>query len=229
METTMQKITLVRHGQASYGTDNYDQLSPLGHEQAQILGRYFHQIGTQFDAVYTGNMVRHHETAQQILANMPNQTKAFTQLAHFNEFDFEAVITSYLSYANTSMPSSSAPRAEFYRLLKNAMIAWSREQLLGLPETWQEFQQRVVDGITQITQQSSDAKHILIATSGGAIAMLKGYTLELSVDKLIDTNLQIRNASYHQYLVSSSQLFETSFNQIPHLELEGNTSLFTYS
>ena len=30
----MQKITLVRHGQASYGTDNYDQLSPLGHEQA---------------------------------------------------------------------------------------------------------------------------------------------------------------------------------------------------
>jgi broad specificity phosphatase PhoE len=98
-----------------------------------------------------------------------------------------------------------------------------------LPETWQEFQQRVVDGITQITQQSSDAKHILIATSGGAIAMLKGYTLELSVDKLIDTNLQIRNASYHQYLVSSSQLFETSFNQIPHLELEGNTSLFTYS
>jgi hypothetical protein len=51
----------------------------------------------------------------------------------------------------------------------------------------------------------------------------------LSVDKLIDTNLQIRNASYHQYLVSSSQLFETSFNQIPHLELEGNTSLFTYS
>ena len=74
----MQKITLVRHGQASYGTDNYDQLSPLGHEQAQILGRYFHQIGTQFDAVYTGNMVRHHETAQQILANMPNQTKAFT-------------------------------------------------------------------------------------------------------------------------------------------------------
>lgn len=59
--------------------------------------------------------------------------------------------------------------------------------------------------------------------------MLKGHTLGLSVDKLVDTNLQIRNASYHQYLVSSAQIFETSFNQIPHLELAGNTALFTYS
>lgn len=225
----MQKITLVRHGQASYGTDNYDQLSALGHEQAQILGRYFHQIRTHFDAVYTGNMVRHHETAQQILSNMPHQTHDFTQLSHFNEFDFEAVISAYLSYADVAMPSPNAPRAEFYRLLKSAMLAWSGDHLSGLPETWHGFQQRVVNGVTHIIEQSPEAKHILIATSGGAIAMLKGHTLGLSVDKLVDTNLQIRNASYHQYLVSSAQIFETSFNQIPHLELAGNTALFTYS
>ena len=225
----MQTITLVRHGQASYGTDNYDQLSPLGHEQSQILGRYFHQIRAQFDAVYTGKMVRHHETAQQILDNMPTQANEFTQISHFNEFDFEAVINAYLSYANTSMPSRNAPRAEFYRLLKRAMLAWSNDQLSGLPETWLEFQSRVVNGIAHIIDQSPDAKHILIATSGGAIAMLKGHTLGLSVDKLVETNLQIRNASFHQYLVSSSQTFETSFNQIPHLELEGNNALVTYS
>ena len=37
----MSVIYLIRHGQASFGTDNYDQLSALGREQSAILGSYF--------------------------------------------------------------------------------------------------------------------------------------------------------------------------------------------
>ncbi len=32
------RILLVRHGQASWGADDYDQLSPLGDEQSRVLG-----------------------------------------------------------------------------------------------------------------------------------------------------------------------------------------------
>ena len=44
----MQKITFVRHGQASYGSDNYDKLSELGHKQTRLLGEYFKKINYQF-------------------------------------------------------------------------------------------------------------------------------------------------------------------------------------
>lgn len=35
----MALITFVRHGQASWGADNYDQLSIKGAEQARVLGK----------------------------------------------------------------------------------------------------------------------------------------------------------------------------------------------
>ena len=34
----MSKILLVRHGQASFGAADYDNLSPTGHEQSRVLG-----------------------------------------------------------------------------------------------------------------------------------------------------------------------------------------------
>ncbi|MCF8967887.1 histidine phosphatase family protein, partial [Pseudomonas carnis] len=36
----MGSIYLIRHGQASFGADDYDVLSPIGVEQAQVLGRH---------------------------------------------------------------------------------------------------------------------------------------------------------------------------------------------
>lgn len=224
----MQKVTFVRHGQASYGSDNYDKLSEVGHTQTRLLGEHFKQIGYQFDAIYTGKMVRHHETADQILRGM-NMPVEYHQMSNFNEFDFEAVVAAYLSFSGDTLPPKDAPRTDFYRILKQAMLAWSNQQLANVPESWLAFQQRVVTGVEQAVSDNPDARHILIATSGGAIAMLKGHVLELSVEKLVDMNLQIRNASYHQYLVGSSQMLETSFNQIGHLELQPNKSLLTYS
>lgn len=224
----MQKVTFVRHGQASYGSDNYDKLSEVGHKQTLLLGEHFKQIGYQFDAIYTGKMVRHHETAEQILRGM-DVSPEYQQLAHFDEFDFEAVISAYLAFSGNRLPPKEAPRTDFYRILKQAMLVWSNNQLADVPESWLTFQQRVVTGVQQALKDNPDARHILIATSGGAIAMLKGHVLGLSVDKLVDMNLQIRNASYHQYLASRKQMLETSFNQIGHLELQTDQSLLTYS
>ena len=51
-------IYFVRHGQASLGAQNYDQLSDLGYAQAEQLGLYFLQQKIQFEAVYTGTLQR---------------------------------------------------------------------------------------------------------------------------------------------------------------------------
>ena len=59
----MSTLALVRHGQASFFADNYDQLSPLGEQQARLLGEYWLRRGVRFDEVYTGPRVRQIETA----------------------------------------------------------------------------------------------------------------------------------------------------------------------
>src|SRR5208283_2391350 len=63
----MGSIYLVRHGQAAFGTHDYDRLTEIGLTQARRLGRYFAARNIRFDSVYTGTLRRHRETALGIL------------------------------------------------------------------------------------------------------------------------------------------------------------------
>ena len=62
----MGAIYVVRHAQASFGTEDYDRLSQTGFAQARLLGAYFALRNIRFDAAYTGTLRRHAETAQGI-------------------------------------------------------------------------------------------------------------------------------------------------------------------
>ena len=54
----MGTLYLVRHGQASFGADDYDQLSPLGQQQAVRLGEYLRPKlqGQPIEAVMMGSL-----------------------------------------------------------------------------------------------------------------------------------------------------------------------------
>ena len=58
----MGTLYLVRHGQASFGAADYDQLSELGQRQAERLGAYWAERGQGFDAVLMGSLKRHAQT-----------------------------------------------------------------------------------------------------------------------------------------------------------------------
>ena len=58
----MANLLIIRHGQASFGADNYDQLSPLGQLQADLTGKFLYQIGTRFSSAYSGDLSRQLET-----------------------------------------------------------------------------------------------------------------------------------------------------------------------
>ena len=64
----MSTIYMARHGQASFGQDNYDQLSEKGRRQSQILAEYLIRTGLSFDAVYSGDMVRQKDTVHEVMA-----------------------------------------------------------------------------------------------------------------------------------------------------------------
>ena len=48
----MGRLLLVRHAQASFLSQNYDQLSPRGETQARLLGEYWVKQNVVFDRVF---------------------------------------------------------------------------------------------------------------------------------------------------------------------------------
>lgn len=61
-------LLLVRHGQASFGKNDYDNLSERGHEQAFLLGQSLAQRGIRPERIVCGTMKRHRQTVAEIAA-----------------------------------------------------------------------------------------------------------------------------------------------------------------
>ena len=78
-------LLLVRHGQASWGAENYDQLSEIGWEQGRILGRALAERGIQPDLVVSGGMQRHQETCAGVLESLGGREVLIDP--GWNEFD----------------------------------------------------------------------------------------------------------------------------------------------
>lgn len=223
----MAQLYLVRHGQASFGAADYDKLSDIGHKQSFLLGQYFAERDIAFDSVVTGDMLRHKETAAGIQAGASSALPVITD-AGWNEFDFNAVVGAYLHMHPEKRPAENAPRAEFYRLLKSAMFAWSKQEIgENLPESWHAFTGRVASAVARICE--SDSKNVLVASSGGAIAITMMNMLGLSVEKAVNFNLQIKNTSISHFFFNRDGIQLSSFNNVGHLDMPERKSLITYS
>ncbi|HPH15056.1 MAG TPA: phosphoglycerate mutase family protein, partial [Burkholderiaceae bacterium] len=88
----MGTLYLVRHGQASFGAADYDQLSELGQRQSVRLGEYFANKGLTFDAVLTGTLRRHAQTWACIALGAGLSNTQPQEWPGLNEYDSEAVI-----------------------------------------------------------------------------------------------------------------------------------------
>ncbi|HCT32614.1 MAG TPA: phosphoglycerate mutase, partial [Sulfitobacter sp.] len=58
----MGELLVIRHGQASFGADNYDKLSDLGHRQSEAVGQLLRDTGWVPDRTITGTLTRQKET-----------------------------------------------------------------------------------------------------------------------------------------------------------------------
>lgn len=224
----MTELFFVRHGQASFGAADYDKLSELGIQQSRWLGEYFNRRDRQFDSAFCGNLRRHRETATAISEGL-GHTPPLTFDDGLNEFDFQAVVTAYVTQHPQARPADDAPSSVYYRLLKKSMQAWAAGELDAgqLAESWLEFEARAARILQQLMQ--CEAQRVLVVSSGGAIAMMLRHVLGYDPETVIKMNLQIRNASFSQCLVTRSGVHLKSFNNVPHLDHPDRLHAITYS
>jgi broad specificity phosphatase PhoE len=227
----MAELYLVRHGQASFGADNYDELSPCGRTQSRWLGEYFAQAKLQFDRVVTGTMQRHRQTADAILAAMSGPQIEIGQDAGLNEYDFQALFAALGEAGlppglSAGLPAASSKK-DFYKRLRHVLQLWADDRLPGrVPETWQQFQTRVERARTNI--QRVGGRRVLVVSSGGPIAVTAQQVLQAPNASAIALNMQIRNSSLCQYVFNDGAMSLVSFNSVPHLEHAERHEFVTY-
>jgi broad specificity phosphatase PhoE len=220
----MAELVLVRHAQASFGADDYDRLSELGWRQSRWLGEYFAERGASFDRVLRGSLRRHAETLTGIAEGMGRPLEG-TEDARLNEYDSHALLQAHLK--GGPMPQGG-DRREHFRVLREAMYAWTDGVLAGHPhEPFADFRGRVLASLAEL--RSGAAKRVLVVSSGGPISTILAEVLGMPLRGVVDLNLQTRNTGITELQAGASRIHCVSFNNVPHLDRPDRAGALTYS
>ena len=211
----MGTLYLVRHGQASFGADNYDQLSALGLRQCTRLGDYLAARGKRFDAVITGTLQRQVQS-YDALADGLGQRLEPLRLHGLNEYDSKAVMAAIHPQPLPKPDTPELYRAHF-RLLRQALAAWMAGQCApaGMP-SYAEFAAGVAAALTHVRQQCDG--EVLIVSSGGPISTMVGQVLGTAPEVMIDLNMRIRNSAVSELHFNAKRHALMTFNTLPHLD-----------
>jgi broad specificity phosphatase PhoE len=162
-------VLLVRHGQASFGADDYDVLSEAGHRQGAVLGEWLAATGLRPTAVVHGAMRRQRDTATGLIEGAGWAVAPYLDEG-WNEFDHLGVISRSPDLAEVPRLASpgTAGRRAFQQAFEDATARWSGGAFdHEYDETWPDFVDRVATALARACDRDGDT---VVVTSGGPIA-----------------------------------------------------------
>lgn len=223
----MGTLYLVRHGQASFGADDYDQLSPRGREQAVRLGEYWRARNVRFDAVITGTLRRHVQTLEGIAEGLQIVPEPLA-LPSLNEYDSAALITAIHPHP---LPRPDTPELYKYhfRLLCDALAQWMGGTIspVGMP-SWVAFSSGIRAALEHVRRHHV-GHNVLLVSSGGPISTAVGEVLSTPPEVTIALNMRIRNSAVTEFSIAPKRLMLQTFNTLPHLDTEEHASWVTHA
>jgi broad specificity phosphatase PhoE len=205
----MGTIHLIRHGQASWGTADYDRLSPLGTDQADALGTSWEASGWQPTDAVAGGMVRHAQTAIAVIDAYGGD--GYDVDAGWDEYD-------HLALARAHAPDDSStddPKA-FQATLNRAISAWMCGAD-GAGESYDAFRGRVLASLERAVSQATSGRSVAVFTSGGPIAMVVSHLLAGDDSLFQRLNDVVINASVTTVISGRTGPRLLSFNEHAHL------------
>lgn len=169
----MSKLYLVRHGQASFMTDDYDRLSPIGVQQSRLLGDYWGKRGLTFNKLFVGPLRRHQQTFTAFADGYE---------AHGHRLPAPVVNDDFVEHAGFQMSRAVTPtlvgkdpyitehynpdgmdRRTHLAVFRHVMLRWAAGEIAH-PEfdSWQSFRATVNRGLqTVMAATARDRKSVV--------------------------------------------------------------------
>jgi len=239
----MSRLLVVRHAQASFLADDYDNLSDLGRRQACLLAEHWLNQGIRVDACYVGPRRRHRDTAQLVAQYYQDHGMPWpeAQIAPaWDEHQVDAWILR-LGQLRPTLPLSHqiAPlltawhqateiadrEKSFQRLFEAMTLKWVEGQWdnPGI-ESYLAFHQRVRGACDRFCQSLPRGQRIALFTSVGPVSLL--FQKATGCDHIVamQTGWRLRNTSLTEFEFTSERFTLDTFNQLPHLPV----NMWTY-
>ena len=197
----MPVVLLVRHGQASFGADDYDVLSDLGREQAVLVGAEIARRGLRDPLLVCGTLRRQRDTATELGLGEPAVVDG-----RLDEYDHQGLLVRYPS-GGTSDGSSRGMQV----LLDASLAAWVTD-----PDgDWAVFRDGAAAALADVAARGRDA---VVVTSGGIIAAACGQLLGLGAEGIVALNRVSANCGLTKIILGRTGPNLVAFNEQAHFE-----------
>ena len=184
-----------------------------------LLGRHFASKGMVFDLVLCGTLRRHNQTLHAISDGMNLNLNLNLHAMHWpnlNEYNSEAVIAAIHPEPRDRTPTPDNYRHHF-RMLRTGLLQWmlGNTQPQNMP-SWQFFRQQVIEVLDHVRQ--SQARRVLLVSSGGPIACAIGHVLDTPPEATVELNMRMRNTAVTEFDFGPKRHSLLTYNTLPHLE-----------
>jgi broad specificity phosphatase PhoE len=228
----MRSLLLIRHGQASFRSADYDRLSPLGEEQSRRLGAWLAATDAAPDLIAIGPRERHLRTAQLCLETAGIE-RELLRLDGLDEVDHEEL----LARLRPDLGTPEALRAELkqkpdpYRAFQHLFVAAIERWTDGAHDadytlTWPSFRERALHALQILADHG--AKNIWAFTSGGPIAVLTTAVIGAPIAHTFQLSWPLVNTSLTRLRLGSSAHALVTYNTWPHLARMEDRELVTH-
>jgi broad specificity phosphatase PhoE len=227
----MSALYLVRHGQAAFGTDDYDRLTALGEEQCRALGSHWAALGRPLSGIYSGAMRRQRLSAEIFAAasSVPVSEKpTVTVVAGLEEYDHELLLEQYADASGDGpQPSLRPDRRVFHELLTRALRAWLDGGIPG-PEPFTAFRERCEAALEEVIRSTGRGSSAVLFGSAGSLAVAIQRILGMGDWDLLRLKLNFYNSGVSKLLFNDRDRVIESINSIAHLERPATLRLITH-
>jgi broad specificity phosphatase PhoE len=238
----MGRLTVVRHGQASFLTDDYDRLSELGAAQCRKLGEFWAAHGVRIDRLAIGALRRHRQSAEAIAEGYAaggGALPGIEVLPGLNEFPWdgimqhaaEALLDAHphlrpLNEAFAAAVEYADRRRTLQRYMEACTALWADEAFAHESiETFPAFAGRVQGAMETLTRGTDSGAHVVAVTSGGPAAVAVHRALDIAPAKVLELIWTLRNGALVEFIYTRGRFSLGSFNNAPHLT---TPDLWTY-
>lgn len=220
---------LVRHGQASFGSEDYDVLSSRGVRQSRKLATSLAEHDVSPTTLIHGGMRRQRETAEEMQRTAPWEVEAEVD-ERWRELDHLAVMDAYPTLTDEErleLAGGGMDVRAFHELYTNATARWASAAHDGdYEESFVDFLGRVRDALSHAAREAGEHRTVLVVSSGGPIAAACAMLTDVGDEPRSLASLWSRfnavmvNASVSRVVVGSTGARLLTFNEHSWLDRE---------